>query len=249
MAFRLVTYNVHGCRGTDGQVSPARITEVIAATGADVVALQEVDFNRRRSGYEHQAEVIAAKLSMDFHFHPAWHLAEEELGDAVLSRLPLRLMRAGALPSRSRWKRERRGALWVGVEEAGRTVALINTHLALNRQDRLAQTEALFGPDWLGHAECGPLLVLCGDFNALPGSRVHRRVLERLRDVHAGLMVRESRRTFPTRYPMASLDYVFLSAEFNVRHVEVVRTPVSRVASDHYPLLVELSLPEDCDNR
>ena len=243
MAFRLLTYNVHGCRGTDGQMSPMRITEVIAATGADVVALQEVDFNRRRSGYMHQAEVIAAQLSMDFRFHPAWHLADEELGDAVLSRLPLRLVRAGALPTQSRWKSERRGAVWVFVEDNGCPVALVNTHLALNRRDRLAQTDALFGPDWLGHAQCGPRLVLCGDFNARPGSRVHRRVLEHLRDVHADMAERRERRTFPTRYPLASLDHVFLSAEFSVRHVEVVRTPLTRVASDHYPLLVELSLP------
>lgn len=243
MAFRLLTYNVHGCRGTDRQVSPLRITEVIAATGADVVALQEVDFNRQRSRFEHQAEVIATQLAMNFHFHPAWQLAEEKLGDAVLSRLPLRLMRAAALPSQSRWKRERRGAIWVCVENAGHPVHLINTHLGLNRRDRLAQTETLFGADWLGHSQCGPPLVLCGDFNARPGSCVHRLVLEHLRDVHAGLAVRRPRRTFPTRYPVVSLDHVFLSAEFTVRHVEVVRTPLTRVASDHYPLLVELSLP------
>jgi endonuclease/exonuclease/phosphatase family metal-dependent hydrolase len=242
MGFRLLTYNVHGCRGTDRRVSPTRIAAVIEATGADVVALQEVDFNRQRSAFEDQAEVIAAQLSMDFHFQPAWQLAEEQLGDTVLSRLPMRLMRAGALPSQSRWKRERRGALWVCVENTGCPVHLINTHLGLNRRDRLAQTEALFGPDWLGHALCGPPLVLCGDFNALPGSRVHRRVLEHLRDVHAGALVRRPRRTFPTRYPVACLDHVFLSAEFEVRHVEVIRTPLTRVASDHYPLLVELSL-------
>jgi len=224
-------------------VSPTRIAEVIAATGADVVALQEVDFNRRRSGYEDQAEVIAAQLTMDFHFHPAWQLAGEQLGDAVLSRLPMRLIRAGALPSQARWKRERRGALWVRVEDNGRHVHLVNTHLGLNRRDRLAQTEALFGPDWLGGARCGPPLVLCGDFNAIPGSRVHRRVLQQLRDVHGGLRVRRKRRTFPTRYPVASLDHVFLSREFEVRHVEVVRTRLTRVSSDHYPLLVELYLP------
>jgi endonuclease/exonuclease/phosphatase family metal-dependent hydrolase len=241
--FRLLTYNVHGCRGTDRHVSPLRIAEVIAATRADVVALQEVDFNRRRSGFEDQAEVIAAQLSMDFHFHPAWQLAEEQLGDAVLSCLPMRLMHAAALPSQSRWKRERRGALWVQFKQDGHRVHLVNTHLGLNRRDRLAQTETLFGPDWLGDAQCGPPLVLCGDFNARPGSRVHRRVLQNLRDVQAGLLVRRSRRTFPTRYPLASLDHVFLSAEFEVRDVEVVRTPLTRVASDHYPLLVELRLP------
>lgn len=244
MKFRLLTYNVHGCRGTDRRVSPERIAEVIEASGADVAALQELDLNRRRSGFVDQAECIAAQLSMDFHFHPAWNLAEEKLGDAVLSRLPMRLMQMGALPSLSRWKRERRGALWVQIEKGKCHVHLINTHLGLNRRDRMAQTEALFSPQWLGHAECGPPLVLCGDFNALPGSRVHRRVLQSLRDVHACLRKTRSRRTFPTRYPVACLDHVFLSAEFEVHHVEVVRTPLTRVASDHYPLLVELSLRE-----
>jgi endonuclease/exonuclease/phosphatase family metal-dependent hydrolase len=243
MNFRLLTYNIHGCRGLDRQVSPMRIAEVIVATGADVVALQEVDFNRRRSGRKDQAEAIAAQLSMDFHFHPAWQLAEEQLGDAVLSRLPMRLMHAGALPSSSRWKRERRGALWVRLETNGRRVNVVNTHLGLNRHNRLAQTEALFGPDWLGDAQCGPPLVLCGDFNSRPGSRVHRRVVQKLQDVHTGLRVRRRRRTFPTRYPVASLDHVFLSRDFEVRHVEVVRTALTRIASDHYPLLVELSLP------
>jgi endonuclease/exonuclease/phosphatase family metal-dependent hydrolase len=243
MDFRLLTYNVHGCRGTDRDVSPTRIAEVIEATGADVVALQELDFHRRRSGYEDQADVIAAQLSMDFHFHPAWQLEEEQLGDAVLSRLPMRLMHAGALPSQSRWKRERRGAVWVRVEHNGRPIHLVNTHLGLNRRDRLAQTEALFGPEWLSHTRCGPPLILCGDFNARPGSPVHRRVLQQLRDVQPDPPRRRTRRTFPTHYPLASLDHVFLSAEFEVLRVEVVRTPLTRVASDHYPLLVELRLP------
>lgn len=242
MDFRLLTYNVHGCRGTDRHVSPVRIAEVIEATGADVVALQEVDFNRKRSGFADQAELIAAQLSMDFHFHPAWQLVEERLGDAVLSRLPMRLMHAAALPSQSRWKRERRGALWVRIGVDGRHVHLINTHLGLNRRDRLAQTETLCGAEWLANERCGPPLVLCGDFNARPGSRVHRRVLQHLHDVHARLCVRRPRRTFPTHYPVASLDHIFLSPDLEVRHVEVVRTPLTRVASDHYPLLVELSL-------
>jgi endonuclease/exonuclease/phosphatase family metal-dependent hydrolase len=42
---------------------------------------------------------------------------------------------------------------------------------------------------------------------------------------------------------LASIDHVFLSAEFAVRRVEVMRTRLTRVASDHYPLVVELELP------
>ena len=39
---RVVTYNVHRCRGIDGRVRPARIAEVLREVDADVVALQEV---------------------------------------------------------------------------------------------------------------------------------------------------------------------------------------------------------------
>ena len=51
--FRLLTYNVHGCVGMDGQLSPERVARVIAQSGADVVCLQEVDVQRgpfRQSG-------------------------------------------------------------------------------------------------------------------------------------------------------------------------------------------------------
>lgn len=58
---RIVTYNVHRCLGVDGKLSPGRIAEVIAETGADVVALQELDVRRARSGGVDQAEAIAAR--------------------------------------------------------------------------------------------------------------------------------------------------------------------------------------------
>jgi len=78
--------------------------------------------------------------------------------------------------------------------------------------------------------------VLCGDFNSGPRSRIHRRLRESLRDVTAPSPIQLAA-------SFASLDHVFLSAEFVVHHVEVVKTPLTRVASDHYPLLVDLSLP------
>jgi len=243
VTFRLLTYNVHRCRGTDRLVSPRRVADVIAATKADVVALQELDVNRARTGWADQVQLIADLLEMDFHFHAAWQFAEERFGDAVLSRYPLRLVHAAKLPGHPRGWQERRGALWVAIEVDGRHVQVVNTHLGLVRHERQTQTEALFGPQWLGSPACQTPLVLCGDFNALPGSPVHRRCLQTLRDVHRCLQVSRPRHTFPTRLPVASLDHVFLSGEFTVKHVEVVRTPLARVASDHYPLLVELNLP------
>src|SRR6201986_4837558 len=50
-ACRIMTYNIHRCVGTDGKLSPARIADVIATCEADIVALQEVDVGRSRTGY------------------------------------------------------------------------------------------------------------------------------------------------------------------------------------------------------
>ena len=57
-----MTYNIHSCIGIDGKVRPERIVSVIRSCRADVIALQEVDANRRRSRHHDQARVIAEAL-------------------------------------------------------------------------------------------------------------------------------------------------------------------------------------------
>ena len=47
---RILTYNVHRCLGIDGVLDPGRIAAVIAACQPDIVALQEVDGGRLRTG-------------------------------------------------------------------------------------------------------------------------------------------------------------------------------------------------------
>src|SRR5579859_7851731 len=113
LTLRVMTYNVHRCVGCDGVLSPDRIAHVIARHRPDVVALQELDVGHARTGYSDQPAVIADALKMHYHFHPAIAVAEEQYGDAILSRHPLRLVRAAALPAvkRQLWP-EQRGALW-----------------------------------------------------------------------------------------------------------------------------------------
>src|SRR5689334_13841828 len=56
---RIMTYNVHSCRGMDGAISHERIAEVIERYNPDVVALQELDLGRERSGRLDQTRSIA----------------------------------------------------------------------------------------------------------------------------------------------------------------------------------------------
>lgn len=239
---RVATYNVHSCIGMDGKLSPARIARVIAQTDADVVALQELDVGRMRSGAIDQAHAIADELEMAFHFHPALSVEEEHYGDAILSRLPMRLVRAGALPGLSdRPKLEPRGAIWVALEiDEGLEVQLINTHLGLIPRERLAQVDALLGASWLGHPDCREPLVFCGDLNALPGSPVCRRLGERFDDSQMVLDDHRPQRTWFSGYPVGRIDHVYVSRDLRVEAVDVPRTDLARLASDHLPLVVDI---------
>jgi endonuclease/exonuclease/phosphatase family metal-dependent hydrolase len=48
--------------------------------------------------------------------------------------------------------------------------------------------------------------------------------------------------TFPAWLPMLRLDHVFVSQTVEVTWIEVLRTPLARIASDHLPLLVEIRI-------
>lgn len=240
---RIMTYNVHSCIGMDGKLSPERIARTIAMHAPDIVALQELDAGKTRTDGVDQAHRIAECLEMNFHFHPAIHVEEERYGDAVLTALPMRTVKAGSLPTlpAKRW-REPRGALWVAIEAFGAEIQLINTHLGLSPGERRMQADALLGPDWLAHPDCREPVILCGDFNALPSAGICRRIRKRLNDAQRVADGHRPKNTFFGRLPAARIDYVFVDPMLRVEQVQVPKTQFARVASDHLPVIVDVSL-------
>lgn len=241
---RIMTYNVHSCVGMDGKLSPERIARVIARYKPDVVALQELDVGRARTDSIDQAHLIAQYLKMDFHFHPAMHIEEERYGDAILTHLPMRLIKADSLPTlAAKSYLEPRGAIWVAIEMNGIEIHIMNTHLGMLTREREAQTTALLGPDWLEHPDCYGPTILCGDFNALPSSNVCHRLRSRLNDAQIKLDLHRPRSTFFGRMPTLRIDHVFLDPSIEVINIEVPNTELACTASDHLPLIVEVTFP------
>ena len=244
---RVMTYNVHSCIGLDGKLSPHRIARVIARCNPDVVALQEVDVGRLRTNGMDQAHAIAKYLDMYYHFNTTVCVEEERYGDCILSRWPMKLIKAGALPCPVGKTFEPRGAICAEVEFGQACIRIINTHLGLRRGERLLQMKEVLGDDWLKPDEgtCDAT-ILCGDFNAVPGSPVWRLCMERFRDVQdehgAG-----ARKTWFGHYPLARIDHVFISKELEVVDVQVPDTYLARTASDHRPLMAELQLKSESD--
>jgi endonuclease/exonuclease/phosphatase family metal-dependent hydrolase len=245
---RLLSYNVHRCLGTDGRLDVARVAAVIASAAPDIVALQEVDVGRARTGGVDQAHRIAQRLGMVSRFHAALKVEEELYGDAILTALPERLIKAGPLPGYARIPQlEPRGALMVAIEVTAATgakteVQVINTHLGLVPREQQAQAAALAGPGWLGAADRRDPLILVGDLNATSASVAYRTLAGQLRDAHAMLRWGRGRgriATFPSAMPVLRIDHVLVSMGVHVERMAVVETPLARTASDHLPLVVD----------
>lgn len=241
-AITVMTYNVHGCVGMDGRLSVDRIARVIAHHDPDIVALQELDVNRPRSLGVDQAERIARKLEMKFHFHPTFRLEDEQYGNAVFSRHPMSVVKLDALPGFKGRRTEPRGALWVAVDAQGLKFNFLNTHLSIWPVERLIQARALAGKDWLAHPDCTGPTVLCGDFNAQPRTAAYRHLCQAMRDCQRSLARHRPARTWSGKYSLSRIDHVFLSPGWEVLRVDVPRSSVERAASDHLPLVVRLKI-------
>ena len=240
---RIMTYNTHSCIGMDGKISPERIARVISRYQPDVVALQELDVGRRRTEHVDQAHIIAEYLKMEYSFHPSFYVEEELYGNAILSRFPMRLIKADILPSLERPRPlEPRGALWASIDFHGVEVRVINTHLGLNKKERVRQVEELLGTKWLGTGSAEEPTILCGDFNFLPSSPAYKMLCQNLVDAQRQIGNQRPKMTFSGRFPSARIDHVFVDHSVKVLRVETPTTELIRTASDHLPLIVDLQL-------
>lgn len=228
---RLVTYNVHSCRGGDRRLSPDRILSVLSSLQPQIVALQEID----RLEY---AEYFGEKLGMQMYFVAAReHSGGLSYGNALLTSLSSELVRAGGLP-RLHSRTEPRAAQWIRVSAPFGELDVVNTHLGLVHDERVLQVECLLGAEWLGSHAVSPRAVLCGDLNLRPGTSVYSHLCRTLSD--AQLSLRRPKPTFPALFPVVRIDHVLSSPAISITGVDVPSAFGARWASDHRPLVVDL---------
>ena len=242
---RIMSYNVHGCKGMDSRISTDRIARVIARYNPDVVALQEIDAGRSRSFGIDQAQRIAMILEMSFHFHPAFQYKEEQYGNAILSRYPMSLVKNDVLPKL--WNKaflEFRGAIWVMVDYQGTKVNIINTHLSLWPKERLLQIKTLLDGDWLERPDRSGPVILCGDLNMVPNSPVYKEICKKFKDSQLMVAGHKPLKTWFAGLPIMRIDHIFVTPEFRVNSIQVSHTALERSASDHLPIIADLSLEQ-----
>src|SRR3954470_3256653 len=124
---RVVTYNVHKCRGLDRRGRHELIAAVLKETGGDIIALQEVLSIEGKGHEQHQARYTAEALGMDYRIGENRKLYGGAYGNVLLSRLPLGKVENMDITWRGR---ERRGCLRADVHiETGSVLHVFNIHL------------------------------------------------------------------------------------------------------------------------
>ncbi len=235
---RIATYNVHKCRGLDGRTRPERIARIVQELDADVIALQEVlrESNGRAGD---QLEAIMAPLKgYEIAFGENRKHEGAAYGNAVLSRLPVELVRNYDLTWRGC---ERRGCLRVDVRAGSELLHIFNVHLGTAFVERRHQGRQLSG-EILGQRLRGHRLVL-GDFNEWTRGLATRLLSEHLQSVDVRRFLRR-RRTYPGILPVLHLDHFYYDDGLELEHFRVHRTRVSLVASDHLPMVAEFTHAE-----
>jgi endonuclease/exonuclease/phosphatase family metal-dependent hydrolase len=221
----VATYNIHSAIGTDGVFSPERIAGVLGEIEADVIALQEVPL-----GGAGQPDVLALLRQATGFFAVEGATLEtpaRRYGNAVLSRYPVL---ASATIDLSCGGREPRGALDADIDCRGHLLRVVATHLGLKPAERRQQIRRLLQAFDTDQAP----VILMGDVNEwFVWGRALRWLVSHFEAAPAP-------RTFPSRWPLFSLDRIWISPRHRLLHVEVHRSRLARVASDHLPLIAHI---------
>ena len=220
---RVATYNIHRGRGLDGRVSLRRIADVVRELDADVVGVQEI--------YEAQAEHLARDLGMQPITGVTVHRADGAYGNAILTRLALQGVATFDLSVRAR---EARGGIRVDLGFREQTLHIFNVHLGLRGHERAAQVKWLVERHILWDDRTGPRIVI-GDLNEWFPGRVGRALRREFTSLRR-------RRTHPAFLPLWALDRIYWDHAVRGESLRVHRTPLSRVASDHLPLVASLRI-------
>ncbi|MFM8704297.1 MAG: endonuclease/exonuclease/phosphatase family protein, partial [Planctomycetia bacterium] len=234
---RLLSWNIHkGIGGRDRRYALSRIIDCIEAENPDLICLQEVDRHVRRSRFDDQPRLLARFFRAHSVFQANVAVGKGAYGNLVLSRWPVEsrhrvLLRQGT--------RKPRGAQLLLIDSPEGPLHLVHTHLGLAERERHWQMDRLLGHMLFRSADHLPTLVV-GDMNdwrdTLAGGSLAANGFTQVTSPPARY------RSFPAWLAVGSLDKAFVRGAIAVRQTRIVKTSLSKTASDHLPLVVDFHL-------
>ncbi|MDR3110879.1 MAG: endonuclease/exonuclease/phosphatase family protein [Planctomycetaceae bacterium] len=224
---RVVAYNVHHCEGTDGKLDVERTASVMKRLNPDLIAVQEIDVNTRRTDKQNQAELLAKSLGMKFAFGKAIDYQGGEYGILILSKFPIVEQKMVLLPPKA--QQEQRGVLVANIKLSdSKTIRFACTHLSVaSAEERQVQVEKI---NELLLDEKIPTII-AGDFNARPRSDAMKTILKSWTDSDDPTFKKHTMPAHPNK-----IDYILFNPKsaFEVRESQTIDDPIT---SDHDPIL------------
>jgi endonuclease/exonuclease/phosphatase family metal-dependent hydrolase len=223
---RVVSYNVHTLRD-----DPAALRAVVRALAPDVLILQEAPrrfrWRTRTASLAHDFGLVVAVGGL-----PA-------LGNLVLTNLRVRVHQSWCLRYPLTPGRHLRGAAFARCSVGASRFAVVGSHLSTDPIERPGQAVLL--KKAMSELDAP---VICGaDLNENSGGAAWRTVADGLVD-SAVAAERADVHTFSCAAPRDRIDALFVDPSIQVRRYEVVDSPETRRASDHFPLVADLTLPD-----
>lgn len=254
---RVVSWNIARGSRLDG------VTEFLLNSKADLIILQESDRNSRRTSHRNIAKELSQQLGMNYvfgiefqelsqgsHQSPAYH------GQATLSRWPiskahiLRFQRQSKfwhpywwVPKLAFLQRRLGGrmALRTDVSIGNRTLVVYNLHLESRGNDSLRCAQLIELLDDANRCSRNLTVIAAGDFNfditqpesssAIANASFY--------NPFAGVGIQTTR---PQRFGQSkAVDWILIRGLLRAASPQVHR---SIAASDHYPLSIQLHLPQ-----
>jgi endonuclease/exonuclease/phosphatase family metal-dependent hydrolase len=240
---KILSYNIRWRSGEDLKDMIKLLKDDPEIGGASILALQEVDRRKKRSGNNNTAKIIAEELGLYY----AWAAPptakstdEEETGVAILSVYPLSDVKRIVLPNPGPGKR-RRVALGATIEIENRKWRVYSAHAEtrIGFDKKLEQFKAVI--DDLAQYPANMPAIIMGDFNTWEPN-AHDKVTKLFSDAGLKTPFVDGKKTFRRKILLVplelKLDWVWL------RGLEAANCGIDRQIeiSDHYPLWTNVKM-------
>ena len=229
--------------GLDRRVRPKRIAEVLKQIDPDIIALQEVTGMDEASGERNHLQAIAEELAFDFRTGENRRLRGAAYGNAVLTHLPIVSQHNHDITWR---KSEPRGCLHVTLaledkkQTAPRSLQIYNTHLGTGFFERRYQAGRLLNV--LGdHSHASSARIILGDFNEWTRGLASHLLSDRFHTAEPQQRLGRAR-TYPGVMPLLHLDHIYYDSPLELLNIQLHRSRLALVASDHLPLVADFRL-------
>jgi len=233
MKIRIISFNIHKGYSLFNQKYTLNIVrELLRSYKPDIVLLQEL---HGLHPYKYNVEKTPLEELADEHWpfysHGVNSVYKENFhGNAILSRYPIKSWNNLDISTNPL---EKRGLLHSQIElDKSNVLDVFCTHLNLTPPGQSRQTKTIL--DQVNPLISKSPLILAGDFNDWAGA-VRNIILK-----NSELLTIESLKTFPSIFPLLSLDGFFYKS---LEVVKYERINDFKYYSDHLPILIDCEVP------